>query len=171
MRLKRIVLAVETLQSRHAELVSASIHEPAPWEQEARWTLKQVQGDDYDMWVSFFSSFDGAMCDDLNTPIAITVLEEALARKKVQPLEKLKVVAAMDAVLGLNLLNVTRQDLRIRPKSATITEAKIEDALARRKAARAEKDFATSDALRDELAVKGVEVMDGDPLGWEWKLD
>ena len=26
------------------------------------------------------------------------------------------------------------------------------------------------DALRDELAAKGVEVMDGDPLGWEWKL-
>ena len=46
----------------------------------------------------------------------------------------------------------------------------IEDALARRKAARAEKDFATSDAIRDELAAKGVEVMDGDPLGWEWRL-
>ena len=46
----------------------------------------------------------------------------------------------------------------------------IEDALARRKAARAEKDFATSDAIRDELIAAGVEVMDGDPLGWEWKL-
>ena len=31
-------------------------------------------------------------------------------------------------------------------------------------------DFATSDAIRDELAAKGVEVMDGDPVGWEWKL-
>ena len=41
---------------------------------------------------------------------------------------------------------------------------------AQKKAARAEKDFATSDAIRDELAAKGVEVMDGDPLGWEWKL-
>ena len=49
-------------------------------------------------------------------------------------------------------------------------EAEIEDALARRKAARADKDFATSDAIRDTLAAKGVEVMDGDPLGWEWKL-
>ena len=49
-------------------------------------------------------------------------------------------------------------------------QAEIEDALARRKAARAGKDFATSDAIRDELAAKGVEVMDGDPLGWEWKL-
>ena len=34
---------------------------------------------------------------------------------------------------------LTREALRIRPKSATITEAEIEDALTRRKAARAEK--------------------------------
>ena len=60
--------------------------------------------------------------------------------------------------------------LRIRPKASTITEAEIEAILARRKEARASKDFATSDALRDELTAQGVEVMDGDPLGWEWKL-
>ena len=77
----------------------------------------------------------------------------------------------MDQVLGLNLLTLTRAALRIRPKDATITEAEIEAELDRRKAARAEKDFATSDAIRDSLASRGVEVMDGDPLGWEWKLD
>ncbi len=116
------------------------------------------------------AKFADAMADDLNTAIAITALEEALAVKKVDAGVKRAVVMEMDAVLGLDLLGLTRQDLRIRPKSATITEAEIEDALARRKAARAEKDFATSDALRDELSAKGVEVMDGDPLGWEWKL-
>ena len=36
---------------------------------------------------------------------------------------------------------------------------------------RAAKDFAKSDAIRDDLIAKGVEVMDGDPLGWDWKLD
>jgi len=76
----------------------------------------------------------------------------------------------MDDVLGLNLASLSRTDLRIRPKSATIAEPEIEAALARRRAARAEKDFATSDAIRDELTAKAVEVMDGDPLGWEWKL-
>jgi len=114
--------------------------------------------------------FDAAMSDDLNTPIALTVLDEALALKKVDPGEKLAAVAAMDAVLGLNLLGLDRAELRIRPKSATITEAEIEATLARRKEARAAKDFAVSDALRDELAGKGVDVMDGDPLGWEWQL-
>ena len=43
-------------------------------------------------------------------------------------------------------------------------------AIVRSELARADKDFALSDAIRDELATKGVDVMDGDPLGWEWKL-
>ncbi len=77
----------------------------------------------------------------------------------------------MDAVLGLNLQSLSRTDLRIRPKAAVITEAEIETALLLRKEARAEKDFAKSDAIRDDLIAKGVEVMDGDPLGWDWKLD
>jgi cysteinyl-tRNA synthetase len=114
--------------------------------------------------------FDAAISDDLNTPVALTIFDEALALKKVDPAEKLTALSAMDSVLGLGLLDLVRTDLRIRPKAAKITEAEIEAALARRKQARAAKDFATSDALRDELAAQGVEVMDGDPLGWEWKL-
>jgi len=67
-------------------------------------------------------------------------------------------------------MTLTRADLRIRPKSATLTEEEVEVLVARRNAARAANDFATADAIRDQLAVQGVEVMDGDPLGWEWKL-
>ena len=67
-------------------------------------------------------------------------------------------------------MSLTRADLRIRPKAATITEPEIEAVLSQRKEARAAKDFATSDSLRDQLAAHGVEVMDGDPLGWDWKL-
>ena len=88
-----------------------------------------------------------------------------MAIKKVDAGIKRAVVEEMDAVLGLGLFDLTREALRIRPNSAEITDSDIEDALARRKAARAEKDFATSDAIRDELAAKGVELMDGDPLG------
>jgi cysteinyl-tRNA synthetase len=114
--------------------------------------------------------FDAAVSDDLNTPIALTVLDEVIALKKVDPAEKLAAIAAMDAVLGLDLLTLDRAALRLRPKGAEIAEVEIETVLAERKAARADKDFAKSDALRDELAARGVEVMDGDPLGWEWKF-
>jgi len=116
------------------------------------------------------AAFDAAISDDLNTPLALTALEDVLGAKKVDAGVKRAMVERMDAVLGLDLLGKTREDLRLRPKVAGIGEGEIEAALERRKVARAEKDFAASDALRDELAVQGVEVMDGDPLGWEWKL-
>jgi cysteinyl-tRNA synthetase len=114
--------------------------------------------------------FGAALSDDLNSPLGLTKLEDALSIKKSSNVMKLSAVEHMDSVLGLNLLTLTRQDLRIRPKSASITEEQIEAKLAQRKEARAAKDFATSDALRDELTAQGVEVMDGDPLGWDWKL-
>ncbi len=170
-RLKRIVMALETLKARHAELVSASMQNSEPWVRSNGWPLKQVQGDDWGKLQASLAKLDVAISDDLNTAIALTALEDALVTKKVDPAQKLSLVAAMDSVLGLDLLNLTRADLRIRPKSAQITEVEIEEALACRKSARAEKDFAASDAIRDKLAAKGVEVMDGDPLGWEWKLD
>ena len=115
-------------------------------------------------------AFDKAMSEDLNTPVALTALEDVLSAKKVDPSAKRAAVELMDGVLGLRLFGMARADLRIRPKAAAISESEIEDVLARRKQARADKDFAASDALRDELAARGVEVMDGDPLGWEWKL-
>jgi cysteinyl-tRNA synthetase len=112
--------------------------------------------------------FDAALSDDLNSPIALTVFEEVLAAKKVPPGEKAMLAMGLLWPLGLGV--VPREQFRIRPADARLSEAEIESALERRKAARAAKDFATSDALRDELADQGVEVMDGDPLGWEWKL-
>ncbi len=160
-RLKRMLIAVERLQER----AEKPLYEP-----EGGWTLDAAHGHVGGALLPLVARFDEAMSDDLNSPQALTVLEEALALKKIDPVHKLELVAAMDAVLGLGLLTTTRADLRLRPKGVAISEAEIEDALARRKEARAAKDFATSDALRDDLTAKGVEVMDGDPLGWEWKL-
>jgi len=114
--------------------------------------------------------FDAAVSGDLNTADALTVLEETLALKGTAPECVATAASHMDWVMGLNLGHLQRTDLRLRPKAATITEAEIEAVLVQRKEARAAKDFATSDRLRDELAAQGVEVMDGDPLGWDWKL-
>ena len=117
------------------------------------------------------AKFDAAMSDDLGTAVALTLIEEAAAMKKIDAGQKRAALAAMDAVLGLELLSISRADLRLRPKAATTAEDAIEATLARRKEARAAQDFAASDALRDELIAAGVEVMDGDPLGWDWRLD
>jgi cysteinyl-tRNA synthetase len=135
-------------------------------------SLREVEAGDraHPKLAPMLETFEKAIGDDLNTAVALTALEDVLAAKKVDPSAKRAAIEAMDSVLGLNLFGTARADLRLRPKTAEITEAEIEEVLTRRKAARAEKDFATSDALRDELAARGVEAMDGDPLGWEWKL-
>jgi cysteinyl-tRNA synthetase len=159
-RLKRLVMAIAALAAR-AEL---------PSEPEEGWTAAAALGQSSKALQPFLERFDAAVTDDLNTAIALTVLEEVLVAKPIPPQERLRAVAAMDAVLGLGLATIHRSALRLRPKDSMLDEAKIDEALARRKAARAAKDFATSDAIRDELAGQGIEVMDGDPLGWEWKL-
>ena len=159
-RLKRLVMAVEKAK---AEVESSDQFDPYAFDSPP--TLQGVSGHYY--------TFLYAILDDLNTPAVLTAAEGAFTNFGnigIGAGLKLKLLATFDEVLGLNLLNLTRADLRIRPKSATITPEEIEATLAARMEARAAKDFATSDALRDQLTAAGVEVMDGDPLGWEWKL-
>jgi cysteinyl-tRNA synthetase len=160
-RFKRMLIAVEGLKARAGDL---------PVEPDGGWTQDVAQGEVGGALLPLLARFDEAISDDLNSPVALTVFEEVLSLKKIDPLHKLQVLAAMDAVLGLGVMSASRAALRIRPRAAMADEAEIEATMTARKEARAAKDFARSDALRDELAAKGVEVMDGDPLGWEWKL-
>ncbi|HQA17403.1 MAG TPA: cysteine--tRNA ligase, partial [Novosphingobium sp.] len=162
-RLKRMVMAIDSLRRLEDQSEILRQNYPVFFLGEDRSAISV----DYR---SLVDRFDAAISDDLNTPLALTVFDDALAMKKGRLTDKLLPLITMDAVLGLGLQTLSRTDLRIRPKGTVITEAEIETALAARKEARAAKDFATSDRLRDELAAQGVEVMDGDPLGWDWKL-
>jgi cysteinyl-tRNA synthetase len=144
-RLKRMVMGIERLRAK-------AIDEPAG---QADMTLSQI---------------DEALSNDLNTPRVLDIAF-SISEMKGSASDRLNAILECDKVLGLNLAKINRTDLRIRPKAALITEAEIEAALAQRKEARADKDFATSDRIRDDLIAKGVEVMDGDPLGWDWRLD
>jgi cysteinyl-tRNA synthetase len=148
-RLKRMVMSIARARQDAAEVTG---HKSSEWR------------------VSYLAALDEEISDDLSTVTVLAHLEELLSYRNDNPSGTIEMVREFDAVLGLNLSTLSREDLRIRPKAATITEAEIEAALAARKEARAAKDFATSDRLRDELAAQGVEVMDGDPLGWDWKL-
>ncbi len=151
-RLKRMLAAVQNLRG-------------------ATWSVDpEDQGAPTKLELDYLGRFDLAISNDLGLPEALVVVDQLLADKRLNASQRLFVFNRMDAVLGLGLVDLPRAELRIRPKSATVTEDEIEATLAARKEARAAKDFATSDRLRDELAAKGVEVMDGDPLGWEWKL-
>ncbi len=116
------------------------------------------------------AKLDEAMSDDLNTPEALTIVESFLTAKNADHLQKSAFLALADQLLGLNLNAMDVADFRIRPKAAPITEEHIEASMEFRKELRAQQNYAGADRVRDELAAQGVEVMDGDPLGWEWKL-
>lgn len=144
-RLKRIVMGIERLKAR--------VENEPPGQ--ADMNLYQI---------------DERISNDLNTA-EVLVIVESIAGMKGFAGDRLNAIAEADKILGLNLLSLTRADLRVRPANAQLTAEEIEAELAKRKDARANKDFATSDAIRDALLAKGVEVMDGDPLGWDWKTE
>jgi cysteinyl-tRNA synthetase len=148
-RLKRLVQTVATL--RHLAGPSRGGDFPSP-----------AISDQLD-------EFDRAISDDLATPRALVALDRLLSLKKQSPASMLGAIARMDEVLGLSLLSLDRADLRVRPADATIDERAVAARLGDRVQARAARDFARSDAIRAELAASGVDVMDGDALGWDWR--
>src|SRR5690606_15673235 len=103
-RLKRLVMAVAALAA----------HARAPDEPEQGWNEAAAVEPASKALRPFLERFDAAVADDLNTAIALTVLEELLATKAIPPQDRLRAVAAMDAVLGLGTIG--RADLRLRPK-------------------------------------------------------
>jgi cysteinyl-tRNA synthetase len=104
----------------------------------------------------------GAFSDDLDTPRALQVLR-AFEKDASMPAGcKFETFAWADRLLGLDLA----RDVGKAPAALPAGAAELLDA---RAAARAAKDFAASDRLRDELAAIGVAVKDT-PAGQEWTL-
>ncbi|MDH5525742.1 MAG: cysteine--tRNA ligase [Nitrospirota bacterium] len=118
-------------------------------------------------WVD---KLDEALSDDLNTPQALACLNELASAKKLPAEDALRLFALYDLVLGLRLLKLDPAELVIRPRDAPLSDAEIQERIAARVAARKDKDFAKSDAIRDELEAMGIVLMDGaDGTSWEWR--
>ena len=96
------------------------------------------------------TQFLAAVNDDLNMPKALAVVQETL-KSELSNADKLATVLDFDRVLGLDLDKVD-DDLSLPPE--------IEALLAARKQARADKQWAESDRLRDEIQSKGYLVQD-----------
>jgi cysteinyl-tRNA synthetase len=97
------------------------------------------------------SRFRQAVADDLDMPRALVVLNEA-ATSNLPAGEKYALVSSWDAVLGLDL---EREALQAWQPSEDVGSL-----VAERDAARASKDYAKSDEIRDRLQGMGLEVMD-----------
>lgn len=101
--------------------------------------------------------------DDLNTPKCIALLWDLIKDANVSPIDKLRQVRKIDGLLGLNLI----ENAKIQIESASTIKspelpAEIHVLLTAREKARREKDWATSDKIRDEIQVYGYEILDGE---------
>ncbi len=96
--------------------------------------------------------FRDAVANDLDLPAAVVVLNEAVSTPDLSAGEKYALLATWDQVLGLDLERLAREDWQ--------PSDEVKELVRRRDEARKEKDFATSDAIRDQLTAIGLEVMD-----------
>lgn len=110
------------------------------------------------------NKFCEAIGDDLNTSKALGILNMML-KDDLQDYEKSALVRDFDQVLGLGLA----EPLTVVREAVSVDAAKVEALLAERAAARKNKDFKTSDSIRDELAAMNVIIKDG-PQGTTWEV-
>jgi cysteinyl-tRNA synthetase len=170
-RLKRLVMAIAALKAEGTldDAMSRSSREAgfgkgAPFD----WQRHQWEDGLSPDAEAFVARFDEALAADLMIPQALPVLDAVLA-SALSATEKLRLVGSFDLALGLGLLDLDRRALSVRPEEAELADAEVEALLVDRQNARAAKDFAAADAARDRLKAAGIEIMDGDPLRWEWR--
>ena len=123
-----------------------------------------------------WQAFHAAMDDDFNTPEAVAVLQSLASEinrardaadlgRATALAQELRTIGAVLGVLALPAEEWFRASkTAATAQSDGLDDARIEAAIAERKAARAGKDFKRSDQIRDELAAAGI-VLEDKPGG------
>ena len=104
-----------------------------------------------------------ALADDLSSPRALAVLWEVVRSDDLSPADRWTILADADRALALGLADAEAPDA-----DDSGSDPRVDALIAEREAARAAKDFATSDRIRDDLAAEGIEIVDT-PEGPSWR--
>ena len=129
-----------------------------------------TQGEvDKDAFEEYRNRFKAALDSDLNTSLAVTALYDVL-KADTNDATKRELLDSFDQVLGLDLLNkaVDWKEKRETAAPAGEEAAAIEALIAQRAAAKAAKNWAEADRIRNELKAQGIELLDTKE-GTTWK--
>jgi cysteinyl-tRNA synthetase len=127
--------------------------------------LREAEGEgDADAQAPYRERFRDALADDLNAPKAMAVVWDVARSSTLSAPDRRDLLLAFDAVLGLDLAHaeVAAEESESDPR--------IDGLLAEREAARASRDFATADRIRDELTAEGIVIVDT-PEGARWRRE
>src|SRR5262245_35339582 len=118
------------------------------------------------------AAFEAGMDDDLNTSAAlaavfdlvrdINIAMDAGALSEEDRLATLRFLDSVDSVLGIPAREAGQE---ISPE----LQARVDELIKQRHAARRDRDFARADQIRDELAAEGV-ILEDTAQGTRWKL-
>lgn len=114
----------------------------------------------------FIDKFKENMDNDLNTSLGITSIYDVL-KANISDATKIYLLNDFDKVLSLDLVK-TANKLK-EEKNSSVDTAKVEELIKKRTEARANKDWATADAIRDELNAMNVVIKDT-PDGITWSV-
>ena len=122
--------------------------------------LKDEGEVDKEAYALYRGRFEDALCNDVNTAMAITVVYDLL-KADINDKTKLTLIGDLDYVLSLNLLSAAK-DLKDNAGAGADDElvSFIQAKIAERAEAKKAKDFAKADAIREELLAKGVAIKD-----------
>ena len=119
-------------------------------------------------WTNPYAArFKAAMDEDFGTPEAVAVLFElAAVANRQKSAERAGLLQALGGVIGL-LERSPQVYLQAAP-GGELDAAQIEAMIAARAEAKKARDFARSDAIRDQLAAEGI-LLEDTPQGVRWK--
>jgi cysteinyl-tRNA synthetase len=159
-------------------LLSAHYRQPLDWSdkvlEQAQATLDRLYGllRDHDRGESIDVDPDvlEALEDDLNTPTALAALNQIARRISAAETgaEAAACLRVSGQLLGL-LQHAPAEWFSGRQVDTALSEAEIESLIEARKAARARRDFAAADRIRDDLAERGIVLKDR-PDGTSWEI-
>jgi cysteinyl-tRNA synthetase len=184
--LGNIITPAELLEQGHRgetlrlALLSAHYRQPLAWTEDLIAQSKAV----LDRWYRVLGDIEPfgaiapfweALSDDLNTPRAIAVINEWLKGSEDELSEEYKffhgdreqmLQAIAAAATALGVLTMSKAEWFQGDADADA----IEERIAERAAAKKNRDFATSDRIRDELTAEGIILEDG-PNGTTWRRE